>query len=45
MARVTPASLGVFAAVMALQFVIVLLFFPKTKAASLEETQRKLAIA
>jgi hypothetical protein len=30
---------------MALQFVIVLLFFPKTKGASLEEMQRKLGIA
>jgi len=34
-----------FAAMMALQFVLVLLFFPETKGVSLEEMQRKLGIA
>jgi len=34
-----------FAAMMALQFVVVLLFFPETKGVSLEEMQRKLGIA
>jgi sugar porter (SP) family MFS transporter len=34
-----------FAAMMALQFVAVLLFFPETKGVSLEEMQRKLGIA
>jgi sugar porter (SP) family MFS transporter len=33
-----------FAAMMALQFVVVLLFFPETKGVSLEEMQRKLGI-
>jgi SP family arabinose:H+ symporter-like MFS transporter len=34
-----------FAAMMVLQFVVVLLFFPETKGVSLEEMQRKLGIA
>jgi hypothetical protein len=34
-----------FAAMMALQFVLVLLFFPETKGVSLEQMQRKLGIA
>jgi MFS family permease len=34
-----------FAAMMALQFVAVLLFFPETKGVSLEEMQRKMGIA